>query len=121
MYSITGYAYHADLYCVAHGEALPEIDPVGNPRDYFTEDAEFGSVQNCCQCGVRLETRVIVCDLAEGEKFPHHNWDACQGADVCEWSPCPNAGMHSRHPEAECGGADVCRWSPDPPGTKLPL
>lgn len=55
-WEIVGYSFHATVFCLEHGEPLPEIDPEGNEKhpiflDAISEDNHW----SCDECGLPAE------------------------------------------------------------------
>lgn len=82
---VTGYTYHASVYCPEHGEELPETDPEGNERHAIFPWDEFNYLTYCGknECDLAIESNYILCDLMEGH--PHYE-GKCDASEGCLWS-----------------------------------
>lgn len=75
---VIGYAYHADTYCVAHGEALPDTDPEGNDKTPVFCGDEADRILRCAECGEVLDGAMLTDDGVR------HELDDLLGADVSD-------------------------------------
>lgn len=64
---VIGYAYHADIYCVEHGESLPDIDPEGNGKGAIFCGHEADCLLRCAACGELLEGAALTPDGVQCE------------------------------------------------------
>tara|TARA_R100001509_G_scaffold165408_1_gene146916 strand:+ start:953 stop:1153 length:201 start_codon:yes stop_codon:yes gene_type:complete len=54
-FDILAYTYHADIYCVACGESLPDIDPEGNDKHPVFVCDEILPTESCGNCGEYID------------------------------------------------------------------